>query len=178
MSQSVVGLTSRVPQALPAEHGVHWQPLVYSFYSLLWSLIFGMAADLVEQTRFRLLVYPKGSIFSFGYTGSWNHCCKLMSCWLLLLPATTTPRLVLRYCVWGTPKPEPYRLCLLLVMSTPGVVPTNSTTITTSWHACRLCFNMVSTCRVPRALAGKLGVHTKSKPLLHYSSAASYFVEQ
>ena len=55
------------------------------------------------------------------------------------------------------------------LMSTPGVVST---------HACRLCFNMVSTCGVPHALAGRLGVHTKSKPLLHYSSAASYFVEQ
>ena len=70
MSQSVVEWMSRVPQALPAEHGAHWQPLVYSFYSLLWSLIFGMAADLVEHPWFRLLVYPKGSKFIFGYTGS------------------------------------------------------------------------------------------------------------
>ena len=45
-----MGFDIVVPQALPAEHGAHWQPLVYSSYSLLWSLIFGMAADLVKQT--------------------------------------------------------------------------------------------------------------------------------
>ena len=60
MSQSVVELMSRVPQALPAEHGAHWQPLVYSFYSLLWSLMFGMVADLVRTNMVSTPGVPQG----------------------------------------------------------------------------------------------------------------------
>ena len=157
-----------------------------------------MAADIVKDTWFRPLVYPNFSKLSLGYTESRNHFCNLMSCWLLPLllillrhnlPYSTYCYLdwwllcVLRHCVFyittaailqGYSKPWAHVLSLT---STAGVVTTSSTTITTNWHACRLCWDMVSTPGVPQALAGELGVHPKSKPLLHYSAAAYYLVE-